>query len=184
MHAGGMNSSRHGHQAREAPPAPARSDVAYTSRELGASPSQAFAALVDPQTYPQWLVGTNRIRDVDDTWPQRGSQFHHVVGVGPIRIADATEVLDIEPDALLRLRVRARPLIAAVVTFRVVGADHTCVVSIEEEPALRTIGNIVRPVMDPAIHVRNHRSLGRLAAVVEGQRQSVGPSGGPTISRS
>jgi hypothetical protein len=41
------------------------------------------------------------------------------------------------------------------------------VVSIEEEPALRTIGNIVRPVMDPAIHVRNHRSLRRLAALLE-----------------
>jgi len=141
--------------------------VAYTSRELAVSPSRAFAALVTPETYPTWLIATNRIRDVDDNWPQRGSRFHHVVGAGPFRIADSTEVVDIEPDALLRLRVRARPFIAAVVTFRVIGSDGSCVVSIEEEPAVRTVGNIVRPVMDPVIHVRNHRSLRRLAALVE-----------------
>ena len=35
------------------------------------------------------------------------------------------------------------------------------------EPALRTIGNLVRPLMDPATHVRNHRSLRRLAQVIE-----------------
>jgi uncharacterized protein YndB with AHSA1/START domain len=157
-----------GHERREAPPAPWRNDVAYTSRELETSPSEAFAALVDPETYPRWLVGTRRIREVDRTWPQRGSRFHHVVGVGPIRIADTTEVLDVEKNAVLRLQVRARPLIAAIVTFRLVGQERSCVVSMEEEPALRTIGNIVRPVMDPAIHVRNHRSLRRLAAVVEG----------------
>jgi len=142
--------------------------VAYTSRELAVNPSRAFAALVDPETYPEWLIGTDRIREVDDTWPQPGSRFHHVVGAGPFKVADNTEVLDIEPDDLLRLRVRARPFIAAVVTFRVIGSDRSCVVSIEEEPAVRTIGNIVRPVMDPAIHLRNHRSLRRFAALVEG----------------
>jgi uncharacterized protein YndB with AHSA1/START domain len=146
--------------------------VAYTSRELVVSPTDAFAALVDPETYPRWLIGTDRIREVDATWPQRGSRFHHVVGAGPLRIADSTEVLDIEPDALLRLRVRARPFIAAVVTFRVIGSGRSCVVSIEEEPALRTIGNIVRPVMDPVIHVRNHRSLRRFAGLVEGDASS------------
>ena len=143
--------------------------MAYTSREIRVSGSRAFAALVDPETYPQWLIGTHRIRDVDPNWPQQGSRFHHVVGPGPLRIADSSEVLEIEPGSVLALRVRARPFIAAVVTFRVLGANGSCVVSMQEEPAVRTIGNIVRPVMDPLIHVRNHRSLRRLAKLVEGQ---------------
>jgi hypothetical protein len=37
----------------------------------------------------------------------------------------------------------------------------------QEEPAARLIGNVVRPIMDPTMHVRNHRSLRRLAQVVE-----------------
>ena len=40
-------------------------------------------------------------------------------------------------------------------------------ITLEEEPALRAVGNLVRPVMDPATHVRNHRSLRRLAGVIE-----------------
>ena len=148
--------------------------MAYTSREVDAGATEAFAVLIDPEAYPRWLVGAQAIRRVDAAWPQPGSKFHHVVGFGPLRIADSTEVLAIDESAMiLRLEVRARPLIAAVATFRVVGSSTRCVITLQEEPALRTIGNLVRPVMDPATHVRNHRSLRRLAQVIEqrdGQR--------------
>ena len=100
-------------------------------------------------------------------WSAVGSTFQHVVGFGPFRIPDGTEVLEIHDGEMLKLRVRARPLIWAVATFRVVGDDERCVVTMQEEPAARRIGNIVRPVMDPTMQVRNHRSLRRLAGVVE-----------------
>ena len=67
---------------------------------------------------------------------------------------------------MLRLRVRARPFVAGVVTFRVIGDGDRCVVTMEEEPARRVIGNLVRPVLDPVTHVRNHRSLRRLGEYV------------------
>lgn len=143
--------------------------MAYTSREMRANAADAFAVLVDPETYPRWLVGATAIRDVDDTWPARGSKFHHLVGVGPLQIPDDTEVLDIEPGRLLRLRVRARPFVLA--TFRIIGGGPSCVVALEEEPTVRWVGNIVRPLMDPSIHIRNHRSLRRLATVVEASRE-------------
>jgi hypothetical protein len=88
------------------------------------------------------------------------------VGVGPLVVADSTEVLAIEEGVMLRLHVRARPFISAVVTFRLVGDGNHCAVTVQEEPALRVIGNLVRPVMDPLFHVRNHHSLRRLAEVV------------------
>ena len=84
--------------------------VAYTSREMQASAAEAFAVLIDPETYPRWLVGAKQIRDVDTGWPSPGSRFHHVVGVGPLQIPDNTEVLDIQPGRMLKLRVRARPV--------------------------------------------------------------------------
>jgi uncharacterized protein YndB with AHSA1/START domain len=140
--------------------------MAYVCRELAARPADVFAVLVDPDTYPRWLVGAADIRDVDPTWPAVGSRFHHRVGVGPLTIPDDSEVLAIEDGTCLRLRVRARPVIAAVVTFHVVGDGHTCVLTMEEEPAKHVIGNLVRPLMDPLIHVRNHRSLRRLAALL------------------
>ena len=148
--------------------------MAFTSREYEVSPRAAFAVLRDPEMYPRWLVGAQEIRSVDATWPQPGSRFHHTVGFGPVRIADNTEVLDIDDAAMvLRLKVRARPLISAVATFRVLGSANRCVITLQEEPTVRVVGNLVRPVMDPATHVRNHRSLRRLAEVFE---QDIGSS--------
>jgi hypothetical protein len=144
--------------------------VAYVCREYEAPTSEVFGILADPASYPDWLIGTVSIRDIDASWPQPGSRFYHRVGLGPLAIPDHTEVVAIEPGESLQLRVRARPLIAAVVTFRVVGDDGRCVVTMEEEPDRRVIGNMVRPVMDPVTHVRNHRSLRRLGAVVRARR--------------
>lgn len=152
--------------------------MAFTSREIHASAADAFAVLIDPETYPLWLIGTKRIREVDDDWPRPGSTFHHVVGVGPFQLRDESVALDVEHGTMLRLKVKARPFVSAVATFRVIGNDDRCVVTLEEEPALRLIGNLVRPVLDPVTHVRNHRSLRRLAAVIESRpadRQSRSP---------
>ncbi|MET0146800.1 MAG: SRPBCC family protein [Ilumatobacteraceae bacterium] len=141
--------------------------MSFNSRQLNVGVDRAFATISDPTTYPHWLVGAQAIRDVDDDWPQPGSRFRHLVGVGLLQFPDNSEVLEIEPGYRLRLKVKARPLITAVATFTVVGDEHRCVVSIEEEPTPRTLGTVVRVVMDPTVHVRNHRSLARLAAFVE-----------------
>lgn len=135
-------------------------------------PAVVWDLLIDPHTYPDWLVGTAEIRDVDDDWPAVGARFRHRVGIGPFAIPDHSEVLHIEPRRELQLMVRARPFISAVATFRLVG-DHTAsMLSLQEEPKLRIIGNLVRPVMDPSIHVRNHRSLRRLTELVERRRRT------------
>ncbi len=141
--------------------------MAYAVREIQGSTHEVFGALIDPRTYPRWLAGAADIRGVDDDWPEPGSRFHHRVGVGWLTIPDSTELLEAQPDRLLRLAVRARPLISAIVTFTLVGDQDRCMVAFQEEPAHPVIGNLVRPVLDPATHVRNHRSLRRLARLIE-----------------
>ena len=65
-----------------------------------------FAALIEPHTYPHWLVGAQEIRDIDDDWPSPGSAFHHRVGlVGPLTVADLTKVIGIEEPRRLSLEV-------------------------------------------------------------------------------
>jgi uncharacterized protein YndB with AHSA1/START domain len=140
--------------------------VAYVSREFDAPAREVFALLADPATYPDWLIGAHSIEGIDASWPEPGSRFHHRVGVGPLTIPDDTQVLAVVPGSHLRLHVQARPLVAAVVTFRVIGDGDRCVVTMEEEPTPRVIGNLVRPVLDPVTHVRNHRSLRRLGELV------------------
>jgi uncharacterized protein YndB with AHSA1/START domain len=140
--------------------------VSYVSREFDAPATDVSAILLDPASYPNWLIGAESVNAIDPSWPEPGSRFHHRVGIGPLTISDHTEALAVEPGSLLRLRVRARPFIAGVVTFRVIGDGHRCVVTMEEEPDRRAIGNLVRPVMDPVTHMRNHRSLRRLAELI------------------
>lgn len=136
--------------------------MAFVSREFEFTAHEVFAVVVDPNTYPEWLVGAADMRGVDDDWPQPGSRFHHRVGFRPFTLADSTELLAVEPDRLLRLGVRARPLISAIATFTLLGDGSRCVVTLEEEPAPRSIGNVLRPVLDPLTHLRNHQSLKQL----------------------
>ena len=61
--------------------------------DIAASPDRVFDVLLDPTTYPDWLRGAKRIREVDTSWPEPGSAFHHVVGAGPLALADKTTVV-------------------------------------------------------------------------------------------
>jgi uncharacterized protein YndB with AHSA1/START domain len=141
--------------------------MAYASREIRAPRSVVYAVLLDPRTYPDWLAGARDIRAVDPGWPDPGSRFHHRVGIGPFTIPDSSELVATEHDRRIELAVRARPLVAAHVTFTLIGEDDRCVVSFQEEPKRRVVGNLVRPVLDPMTHLRNHQSLKRLATLVE-----------------
>lgn len=140
--------------------------MAFSSRLIDAPAEAVFAVLADPHTYPDWLLGAAVVRDADHNWPSPGSVFHHTVGIRPFALSDTTMVRDVEPNRSLRLSVRARPLITAEVEFRIVPDGDRCVVTMQEEPSFRMIGNLVRPVMDPVTHVRNHRSLQQLDELV------------------
>ena len=62
------------------------------SRRLNCSPEQVFAVLNDGWTYPLWVVGASRIRDVDHGWPAPGSKLHHSFGVWPALIDDTSQL--------------------------------------------------------------------------------------------
>ncbi len=131
--------------------------MSYTCRRIAASPDQVFAFLADPTSYPL------------------GSTFDHLVGVKPFVVPDSTKVLEVEPGRSLKLHVQARPFVSAIVTFTITGGPNDSVICMEEEPAPRLVGNIVRPLLDPVIHVRNHRSLLRLARLIHHEVNAVSP---------
>jgi len=132
-----------------------------------------FAVLADPRTYPDWLIGANRIRALDDDWPRPGSRFHHTVGMWPVHINDHSELEAFDPPRSMRLSVRATALVRATVTISVRGDESSSIVCIAEEPRAGLVGEVVRPALDPVTHLRNHASLRRLARVV---RERAGPT--------
>lgn len=141
--------------------------VATTEEVFSVPPSELFAALADPDSYPHWLVGARRIRSVSADWPQPRSFFEHVVGFGPVAIPDRTTVRSIDPPHALELLVRARPLIEAVVRFEVEPTTTGSTLTMIETPA--GIYKIISALAQPLIGARNERSLRRLKAYLNTQ---------------
>ena len=73
--------------------------MATTHQQISAPPERVFAVLSDPQSYGDWVVGSDTIRDADSAWPDAGSRFYHRVGAGPLKLNDHTEVLEVDPPA-------------------------------------------------------------------------------------
>lgn len=121
-----------------------------------------WGALVDPTTYPSWLIGADAIREIDGDWPDPGSAFHHRVGVGPLKVRDRSRVVAIEPEVRLVLDIRASALIQAKVTFELAALDDATRLRFTEEPEVVILGDVLRPVADLLTRGRNHGSLDRL----------------------
>ena len=145
--------------------------MATVRHHFDAAPEDVFAVLIEPRTYPDWLIGAAKIRDVDANFPSPGSKFHHVVGVRPFAIPDHSEVLDVEPDRSLTLLVKARPLFSGVVIFEITGDEDGCVLTCTEEPTFPVLKDLMRPLVDPLIHARNTKSLRSMETLVEIQKK-------------
>jgi uncharacterized protein YndB with AHSA1/START domain len=135
--------------------------MATVTRTMNVPIDDVYAALAEPRTYPEWLVGAKEIRSVDAGWPERGTKFHHRVGlIGPLTIADSPESLGVEPGRRLTLEARARPAGRAKVDFELVADGNRTVVTMHEHPLgiLAPAG----PLLDPATALRNKKSLRQL----------------------
>jgi len=126
-------------------------------------PKKVFEHITNPWEYPKWLLGASTMRDVDDDFPAVGSNFHHRVGVGPLKINDRSQVLEVEQDRKLVLLVKARPVFQGKVTFTIEPqSDGGSLLTIEEVPAFPG-AELARPIVDPPTHARNKKSLENLA---------------------
>jgi uncharacterized protein YndB with AHSA1/START domain len=131
------------------------------------APERVFAVLSDPQSYGDWVVGSDTIRDADAAWPAVGSRFYHRVGVGPVKLNDHTEVLEVDPPRQLVLHARARPLGTAKVTLRLTPQGAATLVTMREEAGDPLSRLAINPLTDWLVHRRNVESLRRLKRIAE-----------------
>ena len=144
--------------------------AADVEREIAASNDDVWAVLEDGWLYPSWVVGASRMRDVDDAWPEVGSRLHHSVGNWPLLLDDRTEVLEVQPGRLLRLKAHGWPAGAAEVLIELdgAGAGPRTVVRMSEDASDGPAKLVPRPLRQLAIVARNRESLRRLAFLAEG----------------
>jgi uncharacterized protein YndB with AHSA1/START domain len=143
--------------------------VSVNRRIVAATPDDVWNVLADGWLYPLWVVGATRMRDVDHSWPEKGTRIHHSVGVWPLLINDHTEVLEVVPGRAIRLRARAWPVGEAEVDIRLsdVGAETEVVM---QENTVAGPGALVpEPFKGLTLTWRNVESLRRLAFLAEGR---------------
>jgi uncharacterized protein YndB with AHSA1/START domain len=142
--------------------------VATNVAFLPAPPDRVWAVLADPQNYAYWVVGSDSVRDADETWPAPGSKLHHRVGIRPVTINDNTEVLESVPPTRLVLQARARPLGTARVTIEIIEHDGGSRVTMHEGPGDRFSRLLHNPIFDFVLRRRNDESLRRLGKLAGG----------------
>jgi uncharacterized protein YndB with AHSA1/START domain len=138
-------------------------------RRVNCSPEQVFAVLSDGWTYPMWVVGASRMRDVDEGWPGPGTKLHHSFGVWPLLIDDSTEVLNIEPYKRLVLEASGWPIGKARVEITVEPNGDGSLVSIVEDATGGPARLVPEPVRQATIDFRNRETLRRLGYIAEGR---------------
>jgi uncharacterized protein YndB with AHSA1/START domain len=137
--------------------------------ELPAPPEEVFEVLADPETYPEWLIGAQRIRQVDPDFPRPGSGFEHSVGASPeVAVDDRTKALEADPPHHLELDVHAGPF-HGVVDFEIhsgpAGTSRICFREAATGPAA-----VLTPLLRPIVYARNGRSLVKLADYLGSRR--------------
>ena len=137
------------------------------TRIMKAPPTAVWEVLADGWLYPLWVVGASRIRDVDPSWPEQGSQIAHSVGAWPMLIDDTTEVTECRPGELLGLRARAWPAGEAAVEILLTGFGPDTEVTMKEDAVTGPAVLVPRPVREVTLNKRNAEALRRLADLAE-----------------
>ena len=159
--------------------------VSTVSLEIDTSADRVWEVLADGWLYPLWVVGATRVRDVDGDWPQVGSRIHHSVGVWPLVINDATEVVECDPGARMRLRARGWPLGEAEVEVMVHARQARTEVVLRERAVSGPGSWLPGPVERLLLRGRNIETLRRLGFIAVGRGGRHEPqqhtSGDPTV---
>lgn len=130
--------------------------------ELPATRDQVFDVLLDPYSFPKWVVGAKAIRGVDADWPRPGSAFYHASGAGGnLTVKDKTKLITMNRPQSLVLQGYLRPL--GIVRIRLY-LDHgasleTTLLTMEEAPAPGTKLRRFNKALNPALKIRNRKSL-------------------------
>ena len=129
------------------------------------TPDRIFAVLSDGWAYASWVVGASHIRDVDDGWPAVGTRIHHSIGAWPLMVSDVSEVLAVEPDRRVELKVKFWPLGEGRVEVALRDEGGHTVATMEEEFTDGPGRLLPEPLIGPMLKARNRESLHRLSAI-------------------
>lgn len=144
--------------------------MAEVNGHIAAPPEQVWATLADGWLYSSWVVGTSKIRSVDDGFPAVGSKIYHAFGLWPLLIQDETEVLACQPGQHLLLQARGWPAGEATTAIDLLPSSGGTAIRLAETPTKGPGAWVNNPAAEAVLKRRLAECLSRLAPLVEGRR--------------
>jgi len=141
---------------------------------VAAPAGTVFSVLADPRAYDHLLPGARRVRRFDPDWPQPGSALHQTLGIGPVGVPEAVEVVEMEEPHALRLRARLVALCVHRLDFTLRTEEGGTYVKVEAWPVSGPTAKLWNPLLDQLVWARNEDLLRRLRGMVERRRQPLG----------
>jgi uncharacterized protein YndB with AHSA1/START domain len=145
-------------------------EPATVSRFVDAPLASVWKTLMEPHSYPRWVVGARAFRGADDSWPSTGARFYHAVGLGPLQLKDETKLLDREERSRVVLEARARPAGRAEVVLELEPHGDGTRVTMHERAVSGPGSHVPQPLHDALTRRRNREALRRFAQLVAEQR--------------
>jgi uncharacterized protein YndB with AHSA1/START domain len=144
-------------------------DHATVSRTIDATPAAVWKTLMEPHSYPRWVVGARAFRGADESWPSSGAAFYHAVGLGPLQLKDETKLMDRDEGTRVMLEARARPAGRAEVVLELEKEGAGTRVTMHERAVTGPGSYVPQPLHHALTRRRNRESLRRFAEVVAEQ---------------
>lgn len=136
-------------------------------RTVEAPAAAIWDVLSDGWSYGAWVVGSARIREVDDGWPREQARLHHSVGWWPVMIHDHTDVVSTTPGEELVLSPRAWPWGRSEVRLSIEDRGDSSVVTMTEDVVSGPALALPRAVRQLLLRPRNRECLRRLAFIAQ-----------------
>lgn len=140
-------------------------------------PAAVWEVLADGWLYPLWVLGTSGMRAVDQDFPRVGSRIHHAVGLWPLVLNDASQVLECVPEQRLVLTARAWPAGEATTAVELSPGDGGTAVRLAETPTAGPGAWVNNPLAEALLARRLAEMLDRLRRLAEGRATDADPRG-------
>ncbi|MET0304536.1 MAG: SRPBCC family protein [Microbacteriaceae bacterium] len=142
--------------------------MSTNTRRMLCSADDVFEVIADGWTYPAWVVGASRMRQVGANWPRVGEHIRHSFGPWPLVIDDRTTVLEWDPPRRVVLRAQGWPLGEAIIEIDAQPRGEHCVVRMREWASAGPASWLPNALLDIPLSIRNRETLQRLALIAEG----------------
>jgi uncharacterized protein YndB with AHSA1/START domain len=130
-------------------------------------PERVWEVLADGFAYSEWVVGTRRIRGVDEGWPAVGTSIHYTLGLGPLEFRGRTTSRVVEEGRRLGLEADASSLGTARIMIELLPWGEDTVLLLDEHPLRGPGYRWHNTLSDALLLLRGRPMVKNLARLVE-----------------